>query len=82
MKKNIRLKLLISMKKILVGICGIGNGHINRQICVIEQLLKYDVMVVVATTEDKKKIINRKFSKIPVILVTIPWITCDDTGLD
>lgn len=82
MKKNIRLKLLISMKKILVGICGIGNGHINRQICVIEQLLKYDVMVVVATTEDKKKIINRKFSQIPVILVTIPWITCDDNGLD
>ena len=30
----------LKIKKILVGICGIGNGHINRQICVIKELLK------------------------------------------
>jgi UDP:flavonoid glycosyltransferase YjiC (YdhE family) len=26
------------MKKILIGICGIGNGHVNRQMLIIEEL--------------------------------------------
>ena len=76
------MKSLINMKKVLVGICGIGNGHINRQMCVIEELLKNEVMVVVATTEEKKKILNREFPQIPIIIITIPWITCGSSGLD
>ena len=34
------------MKKVLIGICGIGNGHINRQKLIIDELLKYDVEIV------------------------------------
>ena len=41
------------MKKILIGICGIGNGHINRQICVIKELLNNNYEVLVATEANK-----------------------------
>ena len=45
-------------KKILVGICDIGNGHINRQICVINKFLNEGAHVIVATTKEKENIIK------------------------
>lgn len=71
------------MKKILIGICGIGNGHINRQLCVIEELLKDEnVKLVVATSKEKKKFIEKQDSRIKVFEVDIPWITCNKNGVD
>ena len=43
------------MKKVLIGICDIGNGHVNRQIMVIKELLKKDFKVVVAISNKKRK---------------------------
>ena len=45
------------MKKVLIGICGIGNGHVNRQICVIKKLLNQGMKILVATTKEKEKMI-------------------------
>lgn len=68
--------------KILIGICGIGNGHINRQICVIEELLIQEVSIVVAITKEKEHILTTKFPQIKTVVVNIPWITCNNEGID
>ena len=41
--------------KILVGICGIGNGHLSRQTNVINYLLSKKNEIVIATTENNIK---------------------------
>lgn len=70
------------MKKVLIGICGIGNGHVNRQICVIKKLLNDGMKIVVATTKEKEKMINEVFPDIVVLNINIPWITCNIKGID
>ena len=57
----------LKIKKILVGICGIGNGHINRQICVIKELLKNNYEVLVATESCKIQTIKDTFKNVKVI---------------
>ncbi len=69
-------------KKILVGICDIGNGHINRQICVINKFLNEGAHVIVATTKEKENIIKDIFPDLIVIQINIPWITCTCNGLN
>ena len=59
------------MKKVLIGICGIGNGHVNRQICVIKKLLNDGMKIVVATTKEKEKMINEVFPDIVVLNINI-----------
>lgn len=70
------------MKKILVGICGIGNGHINRQSCIIKELQKRDAQIVIATTKDKIQVMEKNFPDIRVVEINIPWIFCNDKGVD
>ena len=68
--------------KILVGICGIGNGHINRQTCVIEYLLQCGHIVVIATTCNNSDYFKKSFQNVKVINISIPWITCNEKGID
>ena len=68
--------------KILVGICGIGNGHLNRQTCVIEYLLECGHNVVVATTDGNLEYFSNKFPNLPIVKIDIPWITCNENGID
>ena len=70
------------MKKILIGVCGIGNGHINRQACVINELLKEKIQVVVATQAEKVNILKERFPTLNIIKINIPWITCNEDGID
>lgn len=70
------------MRKILIGICGIGNGHINRQSCVIEELLKENNKIMVVTTKDKIYTLNKRFPGLKISSVFIPWITCNDKGIN
>lgn len=70
------------MKKILIGICGIGNGHMNRQKLVIDKLLKYDVEIVMAITKDSYAYFNKLYPDIIKITVTVPWVYCDNFGID
>lgn len=72
----------LKIKKILVGICGIGNGHINRQICVIKELLKNNYEVLVATESCKIQTIKDTFKNVKVIELYIPWIVCNEKGFD
>ena len=68
--------------KILIGVCGIGNGHLNRQTMVIEHLLKTGNEVVIATTENNINYFKNKFKDIKIIPINIPWITCNTSGID
>lgn len=70
------------MKKILIGICGIGNGHINRQSCIIEQLLKRNYKVMVVTTANKISTLKKRFPNLKISNIFIPWITCDEKGIN
>ncbi len=70
------------MKKVLIGICGIGNGHVNRQMLIIEELRKRGCQIVIATTPNKIETIKNKFSDIEVISINIPWIVCGNNGVD
>lgn len=70
------------MKKILIGICGIGNGHINRQRQIIDKLLDYNVEIVIAITENCYNYFNDLYPTIKKIVVHVPWIFCDNQGID
>ena len=69
------------MKKVLIGICGIGNGHLNRQTCVINELKSKGFEVLAATSADKVSIIKKRCN-IEVLPVIIPWIVCDKNGVN
>ena len=69
------------MKKILVGICGIGNGHLNRQICVINELKSKGFEVLAVTSKDKISVIKKSCS-IEVLPIVIPWIVCNENGVN
>ena len=68
--------------KILIGICGIGNGHINRQTEVIELLYKYKHNILIATTKENISYFKERFNDIGIIKIDIPWIFCDENGID
>ncbi len=51
-------------KKILLGVCDIGNGHTNRQKCIIKELLKCNVELVLALTENSTKNFDSEFPEI------------------
>ncbi len=68
--------------KILVGICGIGNGHVSRQTNVIDLLISKGNKIIIATTKNNIKYFKNKFSKIKVIEICIPWISCSKNGIN
>ena len=70
------------MQKILIGICGIGNGHINRQRLIINHLLEYDVEIVLAITTKSKELFDDLYPNIKKVLIYVPWIFCDNSGID
>lgn len=72
----------IPMKKILIGICGIGNGHVNRQKAIIDNMVKYNVKIVIATTKKYFDFFNNTYPDIKIVIVDIPWIVCNNNGID
>lgn len=72
---------MIRAKKILIGICGIGNGHINRQLCIIQELLKNNYKIMVVTTKDKMDILRERFSHLKISKINVPWIICKEEGI-
>ena len=72
----------MSVKKILLGVCDIGNGHISRQKCIIKELLKCNVEMVLALTENSIRKFDYEFPEIKKILINIPWVSCDNEGVD
>lgn len=70
------------MKKILLGVCDIGNGHTSRQKCIIRELLKCNVELVLAVTETGAVKFDQEFPEIKRLLINIPWVTSDNEGID
>ncbi|MDR0404996.1 MAG: hypothetical protein LBH37_04370 [Oscillospiraceae bacterium] len=70
------------MKKILIGICGIGNGHMNRQRLIIDNLLQYDVDIVLAITQKDYDLFDSLYPTIKKVLIHAPWIIYNDVGID
>lgn len=68
--------------KILIGICGIGNGHLSRQTNVINLLLQNDNEIVIATTNNNIDYIKEKYPNLKVLEISIPWIACNKNGID
>lgn len=69
-------------KRILVGICDIGNGHISRQKCIIEELIKCNVEIVLAVTANCMMYFNSVFPDLKKVMIHIPWIFCNNEGVD
>lgn len=68
--------------KILIGICGIGNGHLNRQTNVIKLLKQNNNEIVIATTNNNIGYFEENFPDLKVLEINIPWIACNEKGID
>ena len=69
-------------KRILLGANDVGNGHISRQKCIIHELLKCDVELMLAVTEKSIVQYEAVFPEIKKIRINIPWIQCNNDGID
>ncbi len=76
------MKMDMSVIRILLGVCDIGNGHISRQKCIIKELMKCNVELVLAVTENSMMKFDHEFPEIKKLLINIPWVTCDNEGVD
>lgn len=73
------------MKKILYGICGIGNGHMFRQIPILTQLLSDGHKVIAfgyGRSLDGLLSLQKKYRTLSVAPVDIPYVVGTPGGLD
>lgn len=72
------------MKKILYGICGIGNGHFFRQMPIIDFLISQKYQVLFFAYGESLKLLNRykDNSLIKIVEVNVPYFIGDKNGLD
>lgn len=79
------------MKKIVYGICGIGNGHLYRQLPIIDFLLKENHQVMIFTYGTAYDFFTNKYihqlspNKVELIklaLVDVPYFIGNKEGLD
>lgn len=72
-------------KKILWGICGIGNGHYNRQLPVLRHFLDRGHRIMVFTYGEGLSFFKDKFpphQNLTVVPVADPYFAGDSEGLD
>lgn len=72
------------MKKILYGVSGIGNGHANRELPIIEELSK-SCQIMVFCHDDSQKVFTNNFSNNPnitIVPVGLTFVFGSPTGLD
>jgi uncharacterized protein (TIGR00661 family) len=72
-------------KKVLIGICGIGNGHINRQLPVIKHLLENGHDLLIFTYGEGLTYFRDNFPKhlhLTVLPVADPYYVGSPEGLD
>jgi uncharacterized protein (TIGR00661 family) len=68
--------------KILIGVCGIGNGHSMRQASVVRELLVRDHRLAMVGWDASLAFFQRHYPGIPRFEVTVPWLPGNLTGLD
>lgn len=72
------------MKKILYGICGIGNGHFFRQTPVIDYLLEQQHQILFFAYGESYKLLSRYENNklVKIIEVAVPYFIGNNDGLD
>lgn len=66
------------MKKILIGICDLGQGHVNREKLLIELLIKKGYRLCLVTMNQK----DFNYSGVKIIRCPVPWIATNNNGID
>lgn len=62
------------MKKILYGICGIGNGHLFRQLPIIHYLLEQNYQILIFTYGQAYDYLKEKYFNHPLIKIQKVWV--------
>lgn len=72
------------MKKILYGICGIGNGHFFRQTPVIEYLIEQKHQILFFAYGESYKLLSRYENNplVKIIEVAVPYFIGNTEGID
>lgn len=72
------------MKKVLYGICGIGNGHFFRQIPVIDFLISQHCQIMFFAYGESLKLLSRYHDNplVNIIEVAVPYFISNTTGVD
>jgi uncharacterized protein (TIGR00661 family) len=67
---------------IVIGICGIGNGHSLRQYEIISRLIKNNHKLVIYAFGQSYSFFKKNFKNIPIYEVFVPWIQSAIDGID
>lgn len=79
------------MKKIVYGICGIGNGHLFRQLPILNHLLNYGHKIIIFTYGTAYEFFNNQFilklsseekDRLKIVKVDVPYFIGNINGLD
>lgn len=68
--------------KILYGICGIGNGHLFRQLPILTSYAQQGATLVVFAYDASLAYLQKTFPQMHVLRVAVPYIAGKDNGLD
>jgi uncharacterized protein (TIGR00661 family) len=74
-----------SSVKIVYGICGIGNGHLYRQLPTLDHLINGSAFVEVFTYGSSYEYLKNRFRELPKVTVhcvAVPYIIGNPKGLD
>lgn len=80
-----RNKNMNTSKKVLFGICGIGNGHCNRQLPIIRSLLDQGHQIMIFTYGEGLTFFNDKIpsnANISIVHVENPYFVGTPEGID
>lgn len=72
----------VIMKKLLLGICGVGYGHINRERQIINHLLKYDVELVLAVVKKNYSQFLNWYPELKILVAPVPKFYLCENGID
>lgn len=72
---------MIKKQNIVIGVCGFGKGHTQRQRNIIEKLLKRGHKILLFLTENNKSFFSEAFPEIDSYIVHIPWIYANKEGI-
>jgi uncharacterized protein (TIGR00661 family) len=79
---QISRSITLESKKILYGVCGIGNGHIFRQIPVINHLLGRGHQIIMFAYGTSYDYFTQKYPPIQVVRTENPYYVADKNGLN
>lgn len=68
--------------RVVLGICGLGNGHRMRQRSIIEYLQKAGHRLCIVTARSVEKFFSESYPNIPVVYMAVPWISANAVGIN